>query len=196
MMRKRTTAPAGGNTMRVDYLPLSTLARAPRNPKAHDLGALGQSYARFGYVSPIVLDEASGRLVAGHGRLDALQQAKASGQRPPTRIKVGPKGEWLVPVVRGVHFRSGAEAESYLVADNRLTMLGGWDEPALAGILADLAAQEALAGTGFDGDDVDALLRQLAGPLLGPELDESLADGVRLCVCGACGHEHHRVDKR
>ena len=31
-----------------------------------------------------------------------------------------------------------------------------------------------------------------ARPSLGPESDEHIADGVSLCVCQACGHEHHK----
>jgi len=29
-------------------------------------------------------------------------------------------------------------------------------------------------------------------PMLGDELDETLADGVQLCKCEDCGHEHHK----
>lgn len=180
--------------MRIEYLPLSQLIRAPRNPKQHDLGALSGSYARFGYVAPVIVDERTGKLVAGHGRLDALQQAKAAGRAPPARVKVE-AGEWLIPVVRGVAFASDVDAESYLVADNRLTELGGWDDGQLAQVLADLAAQDALSGVGFDGDDLDALLKSVSGPALGRELDESLAAGVSICNCPVCGHEHHRISQ-
>jgi len=31
-------------------------------------------------------------------------------------------------------------------------------------------------------------------PPLGPEIDESIADGISLCECPECGHEHHRID--
>jgi len=168
--------PPPNGALRIDYLPLAHLLRAPRNPKDHELGAVSESYSRFGYVAPMILDERTGKLVAGHGRLDALQQAKASGQKPPTRVQLGPKGEWLVPVVRGVAFKSDVEAESYLIADNQLTMLGGWDDGKLAELLSDLAGQDALAGIGFDKDDVDALLRDLgqgAEERLAPKLDQA-----------------------
>lgn len=153
--------------VRIEYMPLSKLVRAPRNPKEHHVQAIAESVDRFGYVSPLVMNDATGRLVAGHGRLDALQAMKAQGRRPPERIRVQ-DSEWLVPVVRGVEFKDEREAEAYLLADNRTTELGGWDEERLTQILADLNAAGTLDGTGYDGDDLDVLLQWQAVP----ELDE------------------------
>jgi len=145
--------------VRIEYMPLSKLRRWPRNPKDHDLGTLHQSISRFGFVSPIIIDERTGKLVAGHGRLDVLQQKKVAGEKPPARIKeVG--DEWYVPVIRGISFNSDEEAEAYAIADNRTTELGGWDEVRLAEVLSDLAAADALEGVGWDADDIDALLAQ------------------------------------
>jgi len=146
--------------VRIEYMPLSKLVRAPRNPKEHDLGAIHGSIERFGFVSPLILDEGSGRLVAGHGRLDVLQQMKASGKKPPNRVN-SDNGEWMVPVVVGIEFEDGAEAEAYLIADNRITELGGWDETELAQVLGDLAAMDALEAVGWDCDDLDRLLQSL-----------------------------------
>jgi hypothetical protein len=121
------------------YMALSELLRAPRNPKSHDIDVIHQSLDRFGYVEPIARNERTGRIVAGHGRLDTLQQKKALGERPPARV-VEREGEWFVPVLRGVEFQSDAEAEAYLLASNQSTIAGGWDEGELVKVLADLAA--------------------------------------------------------
>jgi ParB-like chromosome segregation protein Spo0J len=59
-------------SIRIEYLPLATLLKAPRNPKDHDIGLLHDSFSRFGFVEPIALNERTGRLVAGHGRQEAL----------------------------------------------------------------------------------------------------------------------------
>ena len=65
---------------------------------------------RFGYVAPMILDERTGRLVAGHCRLESLKRAKSAGKAPPKRVRVE-NGDWLVPVVRGVAFtRLGGQA--------------------------------------------------------------------------------------
>src|SRR5687767_4858173 len=89
--------------LRVQYFPLSSLKPAKRNPKKHEIDTVLASMGRFGYVAPMILDERTGRLVAGHGRLESLKKAKAEGKKPPTRIRVK-NGDWLVPVVRGVSF--------------------------------------------------------------------------------------------
>src|SRR5438309_5335472 len=118
-------------------------------PKSHQVQTVLASMERFGYVAPMILNERSGRLVAGHGRLESLKRAKLTGQKPPDRIRVS-GSEWLVPGVRGVAFAENREAEAYLLADNQTTILGGWDEDELKEIIASLGAQDALAGTGFE----------------------------------------------
>lgn len=148
------------NGLRVEYMPISEIRPSPRNPKDHDLGAIHASVSRFGYVAPAIIDDRTGRMVAGHGRLEDLRRRKASGESPPERI-IERNGEWLMPVLRGVSFRSDEDAEGYLLADNRLSELGGWDDSKLADLLSDLAADDALEGTGYDGDDIDRLLQDL-----------------------------------
>jgi ParB-like chromosome segregation protein Spo0J len=128
--------------IRVEYLPRAQLKCAPRNPKAHDLGVIDQSIRRFGFVSPIVLDERTGRLMAGHGRLETLERGKAAGEKPPDRI-IEKDGEWLVPVIRGAEFGDDHEAEAYVVADNQTTILGGWNEEELAAVLSTTPAVSA-----------------------------------------------------
>ena len=62
--------------MRADTLPLSQIERLTRNPKAHDLGTLHRSMDRFGYLERIVINETTGRMIAGHGRCETLTQKK------------------------------------------------------------------------------------------------------------------------
>ncbi len=104
----------------IEYVPLTEVQRWPRNPKQH----------AFGFVDPLIIDENSGKLVAGHGRLEALAKLKQEGKPRPTRIRES-NGEWLVPVLRGVGFKEAKEAEAYLIADNQTVMLGGWDDKLL-----------------------------------------------------------------
>ena len=155
--------------IRIDYVPLSELRAWPRNPKEHDLGVIHSSIARFGFVTPIIINEATGMILAGHGRLDTLLQRQASGEPLPQGLRAE-NGQWLVPVIRGVSLPS-EEAEAYAIADNRLVELGGWDDARLAEVLRDLVATpESLAGVGYDGDDLDALLKSLG--MLEPDTRE------------------------
>lgn len=159
--------------LRIEYVSLADLKRHPRNPKDHDIGAISRSVNRFGFTAPVIVDERTGYLAAGHGRIDTLAQLKAQGQEPPANVQTDAAGDWLVPVVRGVSFNSDAEIEAYLVADNRLTVLGGWNEPELAALLQSLAEQDEalLEVTGFDGDDLQALLDELGGAFDDPAAD-------------------------
>jgi hypothetical protein len=138
---------------RIEYMPLSQLERWPRNPKKHADAIITSSIERFGFVQPLLIDENTKRLVAGHGRLETLLSLKQRGGAPPERI-VDKDGEWLVPVLRGVGFESEKEAEAYLIADNQTTILGGWDDKALQTILE--GHTNDLSGMGFTPADIAA----------------------------------------
>ncbi len=146
---------------RIDLMPLAEVRRATRNAKRHALGAVGESIARFGVIDLPVIDERTERLVAGHGRLEALEAAHAAGEAPPDGV-VATDGGWLVPVVRGWSSRSDADAEAAGVALNRLTEVGGWDEAILADLFRDYADEpEWLVGTGYDEQEVVSFLASL-----------------------------------
>ncbi len=144
--------------IRIEYTDCVEIKRWPRNPKDHDVYEIKKSMNRFGFVVPVVFDETTETLVAGHGRLDTLEFMMRKGEDPPIGIKAE-EGKWLVPVVRGVAFDNPAEAESYLLADNRLSEIGGWKQDILDTMLAEMAdVDELLNGTGFD--IADALSRE------------------------------------
>lgn len=138
---------------KLELMSLASITGADRNPKRHASTELGKSIGRFGYVEPVVLDERTGRLVAGHGRVEALRVERHKGGRPPEGV-VEKDGEWFLPVLRGWSSRSDAEASAYLVASNRLTELGGWDEAELGALLKELSEQQALEGVGFDEEQL------------------------------------------
>lgn len=154
--------------LRIQYTRLDKIKRDPQNPKEHDLGALSESFERFGFVAPIGVNETTGFLIFGHGRLDELERAKIAGDDPPEGIKVNKSdGMWRVPVIRGVSL-SDDDGSAYIVADNRLVELGGWDDPKLAEMLMAVAggdAEAGLKGVGFDGDDLDRLISEVGGEI-------------------------------
>lgn len=154
MTPKKTAPPAA---LRIEYLPLDQLSRWPGNPKAHADDAIAASISRFGFRDPLAIDETSGRLIAGHGRLTALERAHAAGSPAPQFVQVRDDGMWLIPVTRGGSFADEAEASAYLVAHNRTSELGGWDDALLTEFLKPLD-EELLSVTGFD---FDAFLRDV-----------------------------------
>lgn len=151
---------------RLEMMSIAAIATATRNPKDHDIGELSKSIGRFGFADGLIFDERTQRLVAGHGRLEALRALQRAGGEPPEGITRTVSGEWMVPVQRGWASKSDADADAFIIAANRLSEIGGWDQKALDEMLVDLAkgGEAALSGIGFDGDDVDRILRELAPP--------------------------------
>jgi hypothetical protein len=155
---------------KLEFMSLAKIRRAKKNPKLHADDAIAASVGRFGYVEPIVLDERTKRLVAGHGRLDVLARMKEAGEKPPAGVRVE-RGEWLVPVIRGWRSKNDRDAEAYLVASNRTVELGGWDDAELAKMLKSMGRDE-MAATGFGSNDLDAMMQALR--------DSESATGVSL----------------
>lgn len=144
------------------YTPLDELVPAERNGKGHDADLIAASVERFGFIDLPVIDERTGRLVAGHGRRAELLRARDAGEKPPDGVVVK-AGKWTVPVVRGWASADDTEADAAGVALNASVPAGGWETEILAAILTDVAESEAgLRGIGFDDRDLDAMLAQLA----------------------------------
>lgn len=158
---------------RIKYRTLFDLEhmRHPANPKDHDIGALIVSIERFGFTLPILLSDPGGHIVAGHGRVQALGAMKRNGYPVPAGIRLAASGEWQAPTITQA-FKSDADEKAYLIADNRLVELGGWNRADLIAALADLAAiPSGLNGTGYDADDLDAMIADEHRPVTLPPAD-------------------------
>lgn len=144
----------------LEYMPVDSITPALRNPKLHEIDDIRASIRRFGFVAPAIWDERTGRIAAGHGRRLAVIAMRDAREPAPSGIIVDDKGTWCIPVRRGWASTSDAEADAYLVADNQLTISGGWDEKELAVLLSSVAeADETLLETlGFPDDDLSELL--------------------------------------
>ena len=154
--------------LELKYENLDDIIGADNNPKDHDLGVLYQSMKRFGFTNPIIMNESTGKLLAGHGRLQTLKMLRDNGEKAPDRIEVevdtGDKNieYWYVPVLYGVSIDNVSEAQAYLIADNRLTELGGWKPMDLMDSLTEILEDTGnLDGTGYDLDDVETILADI-----------------------------------
>ena len=143
-----------------EYMPVTALVPAERNAKDHDPELLSASVDEFGFAEPVVLDERTGRLLAGHGRTEYLLAAEAAGAAPPEGIVVDDDGAWLVPVFRGNRSRDDEHAEAMGIALNRVGERGGWVEETLAAALQSLP-EALLPSTGWTADELDDLLAGL-----------------------------------
>lgn len=143
--------PAKKDMLRIEYEDMEAVRRFPKNPKLHDLAELDAAFEDRGFVEPVVVDDTSGYMIAGHGRLEQLAARKKAGLPAPARIIV--KGDrWLVPVVH-VALDNLEQARRHLLGSNRIAELGGWDNKLLADLLAKLG-DDKLLGSGFDAGDV------------------------------------------
>jgi DNA modification methylase len=132
--------------LKIEYKSLSALKPANRNARTHNKKQIAQiaaSIRQFGFSNPVLVD-GEGRIVAGHGRVEA---AKSIGMAD-------------VPTICLDHLNP-TERRAYLLADNRLAELAGWDHEILAIELGELATLELdfdLEITGFESADFDRIL--------------------------------------
>ncbi len=128
---------------RHEMWPLASLKPYEHNARTHSpeqIEKIQASILRFGFNAPILVDK-DGGIVAGHGRLAA---AKALDLPE-------------VPVVVLDHL-SAEERRAYLIADNRLAELAGWDDTMLLQELTELGEFGLTADLlGFDSKAIDEL---------------------------------------
>jgi site-specific DNA-methyltransferase (adenine-specific) len=133
-------------------VPIDCVELHPRNPRRGDVAAVAASLARFGQVKPIVVQRSTGFVIAGNHVLRAALSL-----------------DWT-EIAANVEDLDDAEAIALMLADNRTAELGGYDDTLLAAILAEQQAADNLAATGYDVDDVAALLAE-AGLIEERDLD-------------------------
>ena len=121
-------------------VPIGSVELHPRNPRQGDVAAVAASLERFGQQKPVVVQASSGYVVAGN---HVVRAARSLG--------------WAEVAASTVEL-DDASAVAYMLADNRTSDLGGYDDALLAAILAEQQAEDNLAATGYDADAVAALL--------------------------------------
>ena len=130
-------------------LPVEAIHPDPRNPRLHSkrqIQQIARSIEAFGFNVPILIDRNS-QLIAGHGRLEACRLL----------------GWTEVPTIRLEHL-SPAQAQAYMIADNRLTENSSWDDQLLAQSLKDLSTLNldfSLETIGFDMGEIDFRIESL-----------------------------------
>jgi DNA modification methylase len=134
----------------IKWQPINSLKLNARNPRKHNkrqIGQLAQSIASFGCIVPILTDQ-NGNVLAGHGRVLASQTL----------------GHAEVPTIPIEHL-SQAQANAFMVADNRLTDMSAWDDQLLAETLKELSELEldfSLESTGFTMAEIDLRIEGLS----------------------------------
>jgi DNA modification methylase len=122
-------------------VPIASIELHPRNPRIGDVAAIAASLRRFGQRRPVLVQASTRFVVAGNHLLRAARELG-----------------WT-EIAAVIEELDDATAIAYMLADNRTSDLGGYDDALLAAILAEQAAADNLAATGYDPADVAALLR-------------------------------------
>lgn len=130
-----------------------------KNPKEHDIEEIMRSFKRFGFTNPLIVDSNTKKLVAGHGRLEALIYLKNRDQQAPDGIKEE-NGHWLVPTIERP-FVNENEAMAYIIADNKLTEVGDWDNTKLTEMVNELLANDVDLVSGIGIYNLDEFITEL-----------------------------------
>lgn len=128
----------------VEMIAVSALKPHPRNARKHSrkqTRQIAQSITRFGFVTPVLID-GNNQIVAGHGRVEAAKTLKLTE----------------VPTLRLEHM-SENEVRAYVIADNKLAELAGWDHEILAAELDYLVNLDfEVEAIGFEVGEIDLTL--------------------------------------
>lgn len=122
---------------KIIYTQLHQIVPNDKNPKEHDIEEIIRSFQRFGFTNPLIIDSNTNKLVAGHGRLQALVYLQNRQQQAPDGIKTDENGFWYVPTIERA-FLNENEAMAYIIADNKLTEIGNWDNNKLSDMVNEL----------------------------------------------------------
>lgn len=150
--------------------PISELLPSKSNARTHSekqIGQIADSIVAFGFVNPIIVDD-HGNILCGHGRIRAAQ-------------KLG----WSeVPTLRVDHL-SEAQKRAFVIAENRLAELAGWDEDLLAiefQHLLDADVDFEITTTGFETAEIDLILGTIGSDDDRDSADESVPDVQQTAV--------------
>jgi hypothetical protein len=158
--------------LKIEWVKLSELQVEPKNPKKHDVEKIMLSIERFGFINPFIKNYHTGKLLAGHGRKKALELMQQKELTMPEQLKED-EGDWLVPVVSGVNIESEEDAMAYIIADNRLEELGGWNTPELLEAISNISdSTPDLSDIGFDNETIELMLQEDEEPFKPDTIDE------------------------
>ena len=129
-----------------EVVPTSRLKHHPRNPRRGDVDRIAESMDVNGVFGALVVQRSTCHVLAGNHRLKAARKLGIE-TLPVTWVDV-----------------DDATAHRILLADNRTSDLGSYDDTQLAELLQALDNDGGLLGTGYTGDDLAALLAGLEPP--------------------------------
>jgi len=160
--------------LRLEWVDPKSLTPNPKNWRRHPKAqreALSSVLGQVGWAGALLYNEITNRLIDGH-----------------LRQEVVPEGE-LVPVLIGSWT---PEQEALILATlDPLAAMAESDASKVQALLDGLGEQDAAVQAVLDSLAAEANAGE--APEF-PEYDESIANGVSICICPTCGHEHAKKD--
>jgi len=158
----------------VIHVPIDKVRLNPRNARTHakrQIRQIADSIRAFGFLNPIMLDDA-GAVLAGHGRLAAARLL----------------GLATVPTLQASGL-SETQKRAYVLADNKLAEKAGWDREMLAvelGALAELLPplDWNITLTGFEPGEIDLLFADRDEPRPDPDDKVPPVEAELVSRCG------------
>jgi ParB-like chromosome segregation protein Spo0J len=142
-------------------MPVDDLIPYAMNSRTHSdaqIESIMKSITAFGFTNPILIW--NNEIVGGHGRLMAAQRLMASGHQDFAYLR-------SLPIVR-LDRLTDAQRRAYVIADNQLATLAGWDKEILPQELSALMGMD----LGFDLECTGFTTEQLAAMVAGEQEDE------------------------
>src|SRR5258706_5025098 len=140
---------------RVDRWPIGRLIPYARNARTHNeeqVAQIAASIREWGWTNPVLVAE-DGTIIAGHGRVLAARKLRISDV--PVMVASG----W-----------TDAQKRAYTIADNKLTLNGGWDQELLGLEIGELEVLGFdLDLIGFSEDERAALAAHMTEGLTDPD---------------------------
>ena len=149
----------------IEYVEVSTLKTHPNNARQGDIGAIITSIQKNGWFGTVVAQKSTRYILAGNHRFQAAVQVGL------THVPVF----WVDC--------DDQRALAILIADNRTSDIGSWDEEVLKDILVGLDAADMLLETGYDKEDLEKLLNEMPTPA-DPQPKPDI-------ICPKCGTKVH-----
>ena len=137
-------------SLSVLYRSIASLKLNPKNPRIHNRAQrrrLAASIRKYGFCVPILIDS-QGNVIAGHGRIEACIML----------------GITQVPTICLDHMTE-AEVRAFMLADNRLTEMGEWDDRLLGQVFVEILELDPsfdLELSGFDMGEIDLSIESAA----------------------------------
>jgi hypothetical protein len=139
---------------------VANLTLHPKNPRRGDVDGIAESMRVNGWWGYLVAQRSTGHVLVGNHRLRAARKLKMK-HVPVNYVDVGDQ-----------------EAERIMIADNRMSDLGGYNTGDLAELLQALASTDVgLEGLGYSTDELEQMLADIEAPEFGNGSSAAKEDG-------------------